>query len=280
MMSASLDLKSALAASEMTSLANAMLPMLKYSVLAIWAFNTMQTSFDIYFVYRNTLRNWEGTSESVATISWPEGGVILTTTFSNLVIQVWYTYRVRMLSNNRSLVAILGVFVFVTSALGVYMLEHTSSSSVHFNPLLYTAKSLDIVANLSVSATVCFYLARSRRHALARTRCILKLFAMYAAHTGLYGILIPLLAIVLRAMHPNIPLYFAVLLPYSTLYSNSLLGSLNTQDWFCNDSGVITVPLDQLQWTDPGFAPDGKSLGSKAVLNEKLITEIPATMSA
>lgn len=155
----------------------------------------------------------------------------------DLYVSCWFIYRVWILSQgNCTLVATLIIqavsFEAMCTATTVKYATHpffaTYAKEQVFSDL---ALSLDFLSHLSNSISLCYYLRQISRRS-TQTRSVTGALMFYIIQTGFLTALVCIACVILQALQPDNFIYVGVFFSLSNLYSNALLGSFNSRDWF------------------------------------------------
>ncbi|KIP07375.1 hypothetical protein PHLGIDRAFT_422087 [Phlebiopsis gigantea 11061_1 CR5-6] len=237
-----------------------------YIICIILICNVFHILCAMYSVYRRIVYQW-GSPKALLDTMWSDYAIITSTAITRFLIQAVYTHRIRILSKRKGWAIFLGIWASLTSVAslalsGYYYTLHQFSQMASVNWLLFIAHSGDAFMNFVIAIVYCSYLRENRKAALPRTRSFIDMLVVYGINSGLYGTLIPIFVVVLRVVQPDNWVFFAAYMPYSTVYSMSLLASVNARDWLQNRGDIITIPLSHLRevyGSDPAGIPSSNA---------------------
>ncbi|EKM50956.1 uncharacterized protein PHACADRAFT_262862 [Phanerochaete carnosa HHB-10118-sp] len=159
---------------------------------------------------------------------------LLCTAWSKVIAQGWLSWHIWMCSGrNRSVCAVLGFGVVTTCCLSTALagksatIKHFSQLS-SYNWLIYLNIACDACTNLGITAMLSIYLSRARRSPLYSWDYVITAPVVFMSNTGILCLIEILLTLVVRICRPNDFIFWGILIPYSTVYANALLGFLNT----------------------------------------------------
>ncbi|GJE89093.1 hypothetical protein PsYK624_051850 [Phanerochaete sordida] len=219
--------------------------LMRWSIWALWILNTGHLICGMHVTYWYTVTQFGNVLEVFEHQPRSSGIMTIFGYCSNLIVQIWFVFRIWILSErNRRLVGILGFLVGATYIIAMTFalistipssLTETEAGIAKINWFIYLLHAMDILTNLLLTGVLCFCLWRAKMTTIYKTKSIVEWTLIYSVNTGLLAMLIPCTTIILRLTRPNDLVFFAVYVPYSALYSNSLLGSLNARDWIRHD---------------------------------------------
>lgn len=182
-------------------------------------------------------------------IPWGLPAGLLTTSLSDLIVRLWFTYRVWTLSKKdkrltiplvvASLILFGTAFAFAVKSLSYANLPEINTLSW----LLYMNLGLAVVTDIYIAATLCFVLYRVRNRFNLRMYSVINVIMMYILNTGLATSFVYLGALITFALMPHNFIYFGILFTVGNIYINSLLASFNAREYFKDDDISIKIPL-------------------------------------
>ncbi|EKM52458.1 uncharacterized protein PHACADRAFT_260864 [Phanerochaete carnosa HHB-10118-sp] len=230
--------------------------LMQYSIWTIWLLNTGHLICSIHVTYWYTVTNFGNVLEDFTHQPRSSAFMTLFGVMSNLMVQVWFIFRIWILSDrNRRLMVVLstltGIAFGVAASFALITiipspLTATEESVTRINWLIYFTHSVDILANLALTIALCYYLWKAKMTTLSKTRSVVEWTLTYTVNTGLLAMIFPITTIILRLTRPDDMVFFSVYVPYSAIYSNALLGSLNARDWVRHDDDPVTIHLSDL----------------------------------
>jgi len=169
-------------------------------------------------------------------------------------VQGWFTYRVwRLSEHNRLLTLALSVLTLVVfgncmALVGRLFQVETFPEYSEANWLVYFGLAVTIATDLSIAVSLCYLLRKLRSMALRQTRSVLNYVMVYVINTGLLTSFVCIATLISRIAMQNNFVFVALFYNLGSLYSNSLLGSLNARDWFRSGSakGQVSIPLSTM----------------------------------
>jgi len=200
-----------------------------------------------------------GNIAAVGLVPWSLALEVASTAAIGLLVQTYFAHRVWTLSKNNYIItagiivltllqfafAVYYVVVGQTTGLASTILEITWASTASL--------SLSIAADVLITASLCWYLHRSRS-GLARTDKLIDVLIVYTVNTGLLTTICAICTIALSQAYPttywDTMFYFMI----SKCYVNSTLATLNARDVLRKNmsqwnTSSTPVPLSALRST-------------------------------
>lgn len=227
------------------------LPLLNISVWAIWVFDTVHLAILVgHTMYWYMVQNW-GNTPALGNIPWSLTLGIMLTTFSDAIVQVWFSYRLWILSKRNKWLTFpvlfmqvsLWILATVSGIQGFWL--HTFEEFTRVSQILFTTIALIIASDFITAGSLCYFLYQSRRATFSRkTRSVIDLLIIYTVNTGLLTSTVATITLVLYITLPDTFYFLGIYYQLEKLFVNSLLASLNARDWVNSESGKpITLPL-------------------------------------
>ncbi|TCD63231.1 hypothetical protein EIP91_005816 [Steccherinum ochraceum] len=162
--------------------------------------------------------------------------LVIMTTLISFVCQSFYAWRILALSGNSWMAMTVCLTSVMQTGCGVYdgamvrAVGHASelSTSIVFRAsIIWSASSA--LCNLVITASMVYYLLRARKMTFRSTTSILTRLLIFTLETSILCAVVSVAALVCFIVSPATSLYTVPLMILSKLYSNSLLGVLNTR---------------------------------------------------
>ncbi|KLO19737.1 hypothetical protein SCHPADRAFT_59009 [Schizopora paradoxa] len=165
---------------------------------------------------------------------WSLGAAVATNVINDLIVRLFFLRRIWFLSYNYAVIAVLGVIISLSFAIGLYQTVITIEDAM--NPLarsdqwpIFMTLGLTTLSDFCIAAVLCFYFRKSRKNHYEGTRSLLTTLIQYTIQTGLFATLFSIGSLVSFGLKPETDLLIVFYLPSSKIYVNALLASLNTR---------------------------------------------------
>jgi len=206
---------------------------LKCLVVFVGILETAHTFCICFFLYHLTVTNY-GVEATIAEASLALDFAATLSTWVGAVIQAFFAYRVKVLSGRllipviswglslfrAALGVVIGVTIFRSRSLIVY--------TAKYDWLNITVFSVSATIDVLNTTSICYCLFKCRS-AFARSSKMVDKIILYSIETGLITCLTALAMLGCAVAMPNNLIYIGVLTPYTKLFSNSFMASLNAR---------------------------------------------------
>ncbi|KAJ3885308.1 hypothetical protein GG344DRAFT_70656 [Lentinula edodes] len=190
--------------------------------------------------------------------TWGYTFAIYVTAVNNLLCQMFMCWRIWVLWKDQRIFAVPLIFFIILLAisavavgfgtyLNLFMFESLiqifSHSICNNGPLMYTAYSALILADILITSTLCLLLYH-RSAQFKRTRSIIKLVTVYFISSCLLTTIMQLMVLISVIAWPNTEIWVGLFAVLSKFYFNSLLVTLNSRSPVDNQPVASTeIPL-------------------------------------
>ncbi|KAF8580007.1 hypothetical protein K439DRAFT_1637393 [Ramaria rubella] len=224
---------------------------LRVMVVLVWLFESVHTGLTWALLYSLTVTNY-GQPSAIENTPWSLAMTIPLTSFVGSTVQVFFAYRVRVLSGRMILPiiawtgAILRLGFGVTLGVVVVKSQTIPRFFQHFRWLVDAQLSLDAAVDILNTGSLCYYLL-CRRTDFKPTQRLVDKLVVYTIETGLLTSLCAVTVLICSLIMPDNLIYLSVFMIYPKLFSNSLFTSLNTRQ------ALRRLPLldtADFRWTD------------------------------
>ncbi|TDL15302.1 hypothetical protein BD410DRAFT_832697 [Rickenella mellea] len=167
----------------------------------------------------------------------PHWSINLQTDFNAFVsagVQLFFTRRVYLLSENKYLLVILLVLTTVSFSMGVYFSVRSFHyySFADYAPLAWVPSVAVVsatIADIIIAISMCYFLKRART-GVGRSDTLITTLMMYSINTGLLTSIVAVIAVILFATMPKTLISTSLIWMLGKLYVNSLLAMLNSRE--------------------------------------------------
>ncbi|OBZ65261.1 hypothetical protein A0H81_14777 [Grifola frondosa] len=166
--------------------------------------------------------------------TWSSGVVIIITETSSLIVRCVYAHRMWKLSRGHRVIPMIVVILsLLNMAIGVAFGANeivlvSWLDARKFSWTLYSSCSVEIVVD-SIIAVSMFILLSPLRTGVKRFDSVIQTLILYSINTGLLTTLFVVVSIVLFIVVPETFSFVAIYFIIGQLYTNALLGTLNSQ---------------------------------------------------
>ncbi|KAJ7614795.1 hypothetical protein FB45DRAFT_248155 [Roridomyces roridus] len=204
----------------------------KDSVTSLWFLETLQLIFIGHVLYFWLITNYNNPAALVDSI-WCIG--ILVTNLIVLIVELFFTYRVYILSGRNwilsGIIVLLAFSYFGFQIVGKVRMFQLKKTSLFFEFQWIASAGLASasVADILIAGSLCYYLAKSRT-GLRRTDSIVNQLILYAISTGLLTSIVVLIDMICFLIMPKNLIHLSFNILCGKLYTNSMLSSLSFRD--------------------------------------------------
>ncbi|KAF9028221.1 hypothetical protein BDP27DRAFT_1456314 [Rhodocollybia butyracea] len=226
---------------------------IKALVLVLWCLEFVRACFAVHAVYHYVIAEW-GNPEALGVNIWSFNIYVPLNTLIRIMVQSFFAYRVKVLSENNwylvgliiflavaNLAANMGLFAEFTLAQGLSKIQ----GSDKLGNIATIGLASSIAADVSITGSLLFYVNRFRSHTQEkRTLRLIKRVMFYLINVGVLTTMIDIATLVLCdgfSYPPNLDFY-ALAEVTGNIYSNSLLSTLNARDSLKSVSEAEVMP--------------------------------------
>ncbi|KLO19736.1 hypothetical protein SCHPADRAFT_898684 [Schizopora paradoxa] len=207
---------------------------LKGLVATISVLDSLHMALVLHFGYIELVKSF-GDLEKLAFVTWSLPVAVLTNVVNDLLVRLFFSRRVWILSGrNTTVITFLGLIISVSLALSLFsdvQTFHVSKKGTSQTEwAVFSSSGTTTLADLTIAAALCFYLARSRGNYYKGTRRLITSLLQYTIQTGLFATLWSTGSLISFGLKPNSDLSLIFYLPQPKIYANALLASLNARE--------------------------------------------------
>ncbi|KAF7332728.1 hypothetical protein MKEN_00156200 [Mycena kentingensis (nom. inval.)] len=206
-------------------------------VAVVWMLETIHTASIGHTVYDYTITHF-GDHRRIGVI--PTSILIgtIASSFTVTIVQLFFIYRIHILSQSKIFPAFLAFFAFLylagilTLCGGAFKYKLWALTEEKLTWLLYAGPSLSAAVDLAVAVTLVSLLLRRRGKGpgFARTRALTDRIIAWTIETGVATSVCSILIVSFFVSFPGTFIWLAALAIKSKLFSNSILASLNSRN--------------------------------------------------
>ncbi|KAF7318899.1 hypothetical protein HMN09_00225700 [Mycena chlorophos] len=203
----------------------------KAFVAVILLLDTLNTIFDFAYLYKCLIKNF-GNVEVLARADWLFATDPATTAIIAVAVQLFYAWRVKVLTGNLWLVAAVvgSAFVAFSGGIGTSVEVHLHPyfiNFISFKSVVITWLVGSAVADVIITSILVVHL-KSHKTGLAGSDLLVDRIIRMTVQTGLATSLCATIDLILYLTDP-VALHLIFNIPLCKLYTNSLLSSLNSR---------------------------------------------------
>ncbi|KAJ7617239.1 hypothetical protein FB45DRAFT_933706, partial [Roridomyces roridus] len=180
--------------------------------------------------------------------TWTFSVGILLTNLIILIVELFLTYRVYLLSNGNwilcSVIILLSLLFFVFELVAVVRMFQLQELALFYKFEWISSVGLACAstADALIAVSLCWYLMKTRTGIQTRTNSIVTRLMLYAINTGLLTSVVVLMDMICFLTMPDNLIHLSFNIMAGKLYSNSLLATLNFRDSIRkrNKDGITT----------------------------------------
>ncbi|KAI0712717.1 hypothetical protein C8T65DRAFT_829257 [Cerioporus squamosus] len=233
-------------------------PFLKCVVLVVSVLNTLRLVLYIYTVWTRFVTSRTAQTDSTDSRPWSTLAQIFLNSVAVLVIQTFYAHRIWKIRRSIGAAAVLGVLIICSFVGGVTLATYTVLAMTA--PKLYTnvihiEKAINVmfaVTDIALTSLLLYVLIRSSANGPSP---LVRRLAFYTLSTGVFTCLSALAGIVLIFLFPESIMSPMIWYLAASLYSTSLMASLNARENLRTRYNVNTKLNTSGTSTMPRFAP-------------------------
>ncbi|KAF7310295.1 hypothetical protein MIND_00403500 [Mycena indigotica] len=240
--------------------------MIKATVAFIWAAEASHVGAVSHTLYTLLVTDYGHPEALLARPPRSIIGYIFITVTVAVTVQIFFSYRIYVLSKSRIIPYITYALSFVRFVLGVSLfsvglsVKSVTEFGTKWQWLGVTMWSLSAAEDVTITATLVFLLWRQRGKVHKSTTAFLDKIIMWAIETGLMTCSLSLITVILFHRRPNDFIWIAFSTIEARMFSNSLLASLNSRhvlrelrEGGSKNGGVLS--LTNTNYMRPTYAP-------------------------
>ncbi|GJE99890.1 hypothetical protein PsYK624_161650 [Phanerochaete sordida] len=237
-------------------------PVMKFSVVVLWATATAHLGLAIYSDYTVTITEIGLLSgRAPATIA----AIVATTGFADVIVRVWFMHRLWILGEKRPILQVLPIACNMTILGGTayFSVAMARTGSLDFSPKLthvfVALIALAVAMDFYIAIGICFFLWRQRsKITYRRTRDIVTTIMIYTVNTGLITGFAWAICLITHLTMPNNYISLGIYASLSDLYTICLLASLNAREVLRAEDarGESTAPMSSFRIAMPSRSAD------------------------
>ncbi|TDL21609.1 hypothetical protein BD410DRAFT_789355 [Rickenella mellea] len=205
---------------------------LKWIVGLLTLADSIQLMLSVWAIYWYLVANFG----NFPNLGVPHWSINLQTDFNTIVsagVQLFFTRRVYIMSQNKYILVILLVLTAIHFALGVYFtarafIYHNFADYLHLVWVPSVGVGSAAVADLIIATSMCYFL-RKTRTGFGRTDTLITKLMMYSINTGLLTSIFATVSVILYGTMPNNLVWMCFYWILGKLYINSFLAMLNSR---------------------------------------------------
>ncbi|KZV67330.1 hypothetical protein PENSPDRAFT_755014 [Peniophora sp. CONT] len=207
---------------------------LRVAVAVILVLETLQQALILHSLWYYLVHLGAEDITAGTAVNWSFVGRLVPTELGTLIVEFLFVARIWILGDRKKPYLLLFVPAVVAFGFGIALIVHffqrpafgDAPSSRWFIIAWAATRTL---ADLSIAATKCWKLNRSRRDLSAEIQSVLWSIFSFALTTGILTSVFALLIIITYLVLPFDFVYAGIYTIYGKIYANSLLASLNTR---------------------------------------------------
>ncbi|KAJ7507868.1 hypothetical protein B0H11DRAFT_147767 [Mycena galericulata] len=223
----------------------------KTLVAVLWVLETVHSIFGCHAIYFFVITNY-GNPASLAKATWSAILTLLVSSFIMLLVHLFYAKRVwHMSRGNIFLTALIVMFALGHSGMGFVIAVRAFelqdfAAFVKITGVVDSALSLAVVTDVLIAATLSYYLHTSRS-GLARTDSLINRLLVYTINNGILTSAFDIITLFQVTAEAHNLIFLAVFQVVGSLYTNSMLATLNSRKPHMVISTVGDVNLSSIR---------------------------------
>ncbi|KAJ7636457.1 hypothetical protein FB45DRAFT_906645 [Roridomyces roridus] len=209
---------------------------LKLLVSSLWLLDTIQLVLIGQMLYNWLVINYGNPASFQVNGIWSFSVGILLTNLIILIVELFLTYRVYLLSDGNwilcSVIILLSLLFFVFELVAVVRMFQLQKLALFYKFEWISSAGLACAstADVLIAVSLCRYLMKTRTGLRTKTDSIVTRLILYAINTGLLTSVVVLMDMVCFLTMPDNLIHLSFNIMVGKLYSNSLLATLNFRD--------------------------------------------------
>jgi len=205
----------------------------KMLVLSVWSLDLIHLILVMHGLYHYTVTNW-GNFAALPVSTWQLDSHVAVTGIVSFLCQGYFLKRLYVLSDKNWFIVIWPLLGAAAScaldlAITIKIIETPLFSEfARTTPEAIGTFSLTALTDAVIALLLCFYLARQKTH-FKQTQTLIRKVIKYTITTGLFTSVVAIISLITFVLKENTFVFFSTYFSLGSLYTNSLLASLNTR---------------------------------------------------
>ncbi|KAF7336228.1 hypothetical protein MVEN_02170700 [Mycena venus] len=199
-------------------------------VWSVFIIETANTAFDMWYMYEPLILKYGGVPDNLPTVFITQPLCVILVGFP---IQLFFIWRIRTLTQNNIIPAVILLFSFVALGGGVWTTVMVPIVAKFRNiPRLYRSAEVWLISSAVTDLCIALTLAvalRSKKTGFAVTDTVVDKIIRMTVQTGMLTALFSILDVICFLTLQGVTVNFIWNIPLSKLYSNCLLSTLNAR---------------------------------------------------